>query len=75
MLQDNDFKGKHDGNQMAIMNLKKELDELRFLLNEKNRSNNDCQHEIGANREQINRKEMEINTYSRDVAQKSDHSY
>jgi hypothetical protein len=53
---------------MAIMNLKKELDELRFLLNEKNRSNNDIQHEIGGNREHINRKEMEINSVSRDVA-------
>jgi len=41
LLQDNDFKTKHDSNQMAVMGLKKELDDLRFLLNERNRQNND----------------------------------
>lgn len=46
---------------MTLMGLKKEIDDLRFMLNEKNRSNNDLQQEISSNRDQINRKDMEIN--------------
>ena len=57
------------------MGLKKELDDLRFLLNEKNRSNSDIQQEIAANREHINRKESEITSTQRDLAHKSDHGY
>ena len=37
LLQDNDFRMKHDSNQVSIVGLKKELDDLRFLLNEKGR--------------------------------------
>ena len=37
MLQDNDFRMKHDSNQVGIVGLKKEMDDLRFLLNEKSR--------------------------------------
>lgn len=33
------------------MGLKKEIDDLRFMLNEKNRSNNELQNEISTNRE------------------------
>lgn len=57
------------------MGMKKELDDLRFLLNEKNRSNNDIQQDIAANREHINRKDMEITATQRELAHKSDHSY
>lgn len=46
---------------MAVIGLKKELDDLRFLLNDKNRLNNDIQQEIATNRDNINRKEAEIN--------------
>lgn len=60
---------------MTILGLKKELDDLRFLLNEKNRQNNDIQQEIATNREQINRKDIEINNTQRDLANKSDHGY
>ena len=41
LLQDNDFKTRHDSNLMTLQSLKKEIDDTRFLLNEKNRSNND----------------------------------
>jgi hypothetical protein len=61
LLQDNDFKTKHDSNSMTILGLKKELDDLRFLLGEKNRQNSDISQEIVTNREQINRKDHEIN--------------
>jgi len=37
LLQEGDLKNRSDGNQMTIMGLKKELDDMRFLLNEKNR--------------------------------------
>ena len=60
---------------MGIMGLKKELDDLRFLLNEKARQNNDIQQEVATNRDHINRKEMEITTTQRDLAHKSDTGY
>ena len=48
---------------------------MRFLLNERSRVNNDVQNEISTNRDQINRKDLEITTTQRDVAVKSDHGY
>jgi hypothetical protein len=36
---------------MSIMGLKKELDDMRFMLNDKNRQNNDIQQEIAVNRD------------------------
>jgi chromosome segregation ATPase len=55
--------------------LKKELDDLRFMLNDKNRSNGDLQDQIAGLRDQINRKDMEIAGAKSDVAQKSDQSF
>jgi chromosome segregation ATPase len=75
LLQDNDFKQRHDANAATLHMLRKEIDDTRFLLNEKNRHNNDLQGEIAATREQINRREAEIFATQRDIAQKSDHSY
>lgn len=60
---------------MTILGLKKDLDDLRFHLAEKNRQNSDIQQEIATNRDQINRKDVEINQTSRDLANKSDHGY
>jgi len=60
---------------MTMMSLKKEIDDTRFLLNEKNRSNNDLSAEIAATREQISRREAEIFATQRDVAQKSDNGH
>jgi hypothetical protein len=61
-LQDNDYRAKHEGSAVSIMGLKKEIDDLRFLLNEKSRVNGDMSQEIGSHRDQINRKEVEITT-------------
>ena len=72
LLQDNDFKTRHDSNMLTLQGLKKEIDDTRFLLNEKNRSNNDLQAEIASTREQISRREAEIFASQRDVAQKTD---
>jgi hypothetical protein len=44
-------------------------------LNEKSRVNSDYQAEISTNRDQINRKELEITSTQRDIAQKSDNGY
>lgn len=60
---------------MSIMALKKEIDDLRFMLNEKSRLNNDYQAEISSNRDQINRKEGDITSTQRDLAHKSDQGY
>ena len=60
---------------MALIGLKKEIDDLRFLLNEKNRNNNDIQQEIATNRDHVNRIDMDITNTQRDLAHKSDHSY
>jgi chromosome segregation ATPase len=57
------------------MGLKKEIDDLRFMLNEKSRLNNDYQGEIAGNRDQINRKEGDITGTQRDLAHKSDQGY
>lgn len=57
---------------LSLQNLKKEIDDTRFLLNEKNRANNDLQAEIASTREQISRREAEIFATQRDVAQKGD---
>lgn len=74
-MQDNDFRLKHDSNQVSIIGLKKEMDDLRFLLNEKSRVFADVQVELGATREQINRKEVDISGLQRDVSHKSDQGY
>ena len=60
LLQDNDFAQRHDANADTLNALRKEIDDTRFLLNEKNRQNNDLQAEIAGTREQINRREAEI---------------
>lgn len=75
LLQDNDFKTRADSNMMTTMSLKKEIDDTRFLLNEKNRSNNDISAEIAATREQVSRREAEIFATQRDVAQKGDNGH
>jgi hypothetical protein len=51
---------KHDSNQVSIIGLKKEMDDLRFLLNEKTRVFGDVQGELSITRENINRKEVDI---------------
>ena len=60
LLQDNDFRTKHDSNMATLHGLKKELDDLRFMLNDKNRDNGNMQDQIAGLRDQINRKDMEI---------------
>lgn len=45
---------------ICLQGLKKEIDDTRFLLNEKNRNNVDLQGEIASAREQISRRESEI---------------
>jgi len=42
---------KHDSNTVAIVGLKKEMDDLRFLLNEKGRIVGDVQQDLGATRD------------------------
>ena len=75
VVQDGEFRYKHDSNTVAIVGLKKELDDLRFLLNEKGRIVGDVQQDLGATRDQIARKEVDISGLQRDVAQKSDQGY
>ena len=72
LLQDNDFKTRHDSNMVSLSSLNKEIDDTRFLLNEKNRSNNDLTADIANTREQISRRDAEIYASQRDVAQKTD---
>jgi len=57
---------------VTLSSLKKEIDETRFLLNEKNRANNDLQANIASTREEISRRDGEIFSTQRDVAQKTD---
>ena len=54
------------------MGLKKEIEDTRFLANDKGRANNELQAEIASTREQISRREAEIFATQRDVAQKTD---
>jgi len=74
-LQDNDFRLKHDSNQVAIVSMKKEMDDLRFLLNDKSRQVGDVQADLGATRDQLARKEVDISGLQRDVALKGDQGY
>jgi septal ring factor EnvC (AmiA/AmiB activator) len=66
---------KHDSNQVSVIGLKKEMDDLRFLLNEKSRVVGDVQGDLGATRDQIARKEVDISGLQRDVAHKADTGY
>ena len=75
LMQENDFRNRHDSNRQTVLSLKKEADDLRFHLNEKTRHSNDIHNEISANRDQISRKEVDINSTQRDLSSKSDHSY
>jgi len=50
-MQDNDYNYRHDQNVVGINSLRKEIEDLRYLLNEKNRSNNEYQAEIGSVRD------------------------
>lgn len=72
LLQDNDFKTRLESNQITLMGLKKEIEDTRFLANDKGRANNELQAEIASSREQISRREAEIFATQRDVAQKTD---
>ena len=74
-MQDNDYNYRHDQNQVSSMACRKEIEDLRFLLNEKNRSNNEHQAEIGAVRDQIARREQECTGLAREAANKSDQAY
>jgi chromosome segregation ATPase len=51
------------------------MDDLRFLLNEKSRIVGDVQQDLGATRDQIARKEVDISGLQRDVAHKADQGY
>jgi septal ring factor EnvC (AmiA/AmiB activator) len=66
---------KHDANTQAIVRLKKETDDLSFLINEKGRIVADVQQDLGATRDQTARKEVDISGLQRDVSQKSDQGY
>ena len=68
LLQDNEFKTKHDSNQATLMGLKNEIDNLRFLLSEKDRQNTDLSAEANSNRDMINRKEVEISSQKSDIS-------
>ena len=72
LMQDNDYNYRHDQNSLSANSLRKEIEDLRFLLNEKNRSNNELQAEIGAVRDQISRREQECVALGREVAVKGD---
>ena len=74
-MQDNDYNYRHDQNVVSINSLRKEIEDLRFLLNEKNRSNNEYQAEIGSIRDQISRREQECVALQREVGIKSDQAY
>lgn len=71
-MQDNDYNYRHDQNVMTGNALRKEIEDLRFLLNEKNRSNNELQAEIGAVRDQISRRESECVALGRECSVKAD---
>lgn len=75
LMQDNDYNYRHDQNVVSINSLRKEIEDLRFLLNEKNRSNNEYQAEIGSIRDQISRREQECVALQREVGIKSDQAY
>ena len=72
LLKDNDFKTRQDVNLITLHGLKKELDDYRFRLSDKNRSSNEAQAEIGGIREQVSRREGEIFSTQKDIQQKSD---
>ena len=74
-MQDNDYNYRHDQNVVSINSFRKEIEDLRFLLNEKNRSNNEYQAEIGSVRDQISRREQECVALQREVSVKSDQAY
>ena len=74
-MQDNDYNYRHDQNVVSINSLRKEIEDLRFLLNEKNRSNNEYQAEIGSVRDQISRREQECVALQREVSVKTDQAY
>lgn len=74
-MQDNDYNYRHDQNQVTVNACRKEIEDLRFLLNEKNRSNNEFQAEIGAVRDQISRREQECVALAREASGKGDQAY
>lgn len=74
-MQDNDYNYRHDQNQVSTMACRKEIEDLRFLLNEKNRSNNEYQAEIAAIRDQISRREQECVSLARESSSKADQAY
>ena len=74
-MQDNDYNYRHDQNNVTIMACRKEIEDLRFLLNDKNRSNNEYQAEIAAVRDQISRREQECVALAREASTKADQAY
>ena len=72
LLADNDAQTKNNTNQITIQGLKKEGDDLRYLISEKNKQNNDLMNELQSQQDLINRREMEIGGLKSECAQKSD---
>jgi len=72
LLQDNDFKTRVESNGITCQGLRKEIEDTRFLANDKGRCNNELQAENASACEQISRREAEIFATTRDVAQKAD---
>lgn len=75
LIADNDLNYRHDQNVVAINALRKEADDLRFLISEKTRSNDEYQAEISSIRDQIARREQECVQTDREIGMRTDESF
>lgn len=69
-IMEDDFNKRHDENMNTLLGLRKEIENHRFFVNDKERQNAECQAEINKTYEAINRIESEIFTIKRDISDK-----
>ena len=69
-IMEDDFNKRHDENMTTLLGLRKEIENHRFFVNDKERQNAECQAEINKTYEAINRIESEIFTIKRDISDK-----
>lgn len=69
---ENDYRNRCDYNLKNIGDLKREADDLRSLIHEKSRQNNDLQAELAQQKDLLSRRDNEIMTHKADIASKAD---
>ena len=74
-MQDNDYNYRHDQNMATANKLRNEVEDIRFLVQDKTKANIEYQAEVGSVQDQISRREQECVALQREIGSKTDMLY